>query len=829
MKSIKIRTRLFISFTIAILTSVLIGLAGYLNMARMNSIINRNDFMVVQPLVYLNGISFDIVQIESLVRDAVIDAGGERQEELLEAIRGYQDSLRVRINGYFNNLSDEDYGREYEIVSELSVRISEWAQDIDSVARLSANGHKDAAVERLHDTAIPKGVLITMLLERLVFVHEEQASNSRITARNSYILSSVIIIGLITLVSAITIYLGGRIISSINTSVNTIVAEAEAFAQGDTYMSDSVLPDDEMGQIGRALKQVADSIAGLLADNYKIVKDAGAGLLNVRADTSQYKGDYYTILNSLNMTLQTFSSHLDVMLEAIAFFNPAGELVYGNKTMSEFLSDFGFFDTDRYLLARILSSGNSEVLPLEASEVFGVSGIGEFTATVAMPPKMNGEEGKFYYQLTLCRVFDIEEGKGRLSCVMMTMADITEIMNAKSEAEHANQAKTDFLSHMSHEIRTPMNAILGMTQIAGQTNDIEKIQECISKIESSSHHLLGILNDILDMSKIEAGKLVLSEEKTSLTENIMFTVSLMQSRTGGQNIEILYDISLLKDTVLADSMRLNQVMINLLSNAVKFSPEGGKVKISVVETLRDEDWSVYLFSVIDQGIGMDADQVGRLFKSFEQADSSITKRFGGTGLGLAISKSIVEMMNGNIWVESELGKGSRFYFTVRLKTFSGSEAQIKGVSEEKTVDSIDSDIDFSSLRVLIVDDIEINRIIAVEMLSGTGIKIEEAQSGIEALEKFENSQAGYFDVILLDIQMPEMDGYEVAKAIREMKHPDADTVTIIAMTANAMKSDVQLALDVGMNGHIAKPLDFRTAVHTIMELMQHKGVQGDEV
>jgi len=828
---------MLISAVIAILAAILIGLCGYLNIGKMNNIINKNDSLIMQPLVYLNSITFDISQIESLVlRGAIIEDGSYEQTNLFEAISDYQDNIRIKINEYLESLNNEGYGNagqaeQYDIVVELSVTISEWSQEIDSVARLAKNVQKAAAVERLHDTAIPKGEFIGELHQKLMEINERQAADSRIVARDDYIMSAMLMTGLIALITAVLLFMEIRNIKGINKSVNTIIAAAEAFAAGNTDMKNVNLPDDEMGQIGRALKQVAEIIAGLLDENYKVFTEAGSGMLNSRANTEQYKGDYYKILNGVNMTLNILCRHFDAMPGAVAFFDPSGVLVYGNQTMRDFNARFNFDCSDKNFLACVLSSGESDILPDGAAEVFSLNGSGSFSTTVTIKSdksiKSDSGSDEFYsYGLSLNRVSDSEEN--RLSCVMMTMMDISEIMRAKSDAEQANRAKTEFLSNMSHEIRTPMNAILGMTQIAEQSDNLKKIQECVEKIESSSRHLLSILNDILDMSKIEAGKLSLSEEETKLSERILFAVSLMQSKAEKNNIEITHDINVKRDFVMADSMRLNQVILNILSNAVKFSPDGGRINISVneIESETDDDnsgdWSVYEFSISDQGIGMNEEQIGRLFNSFEQADSSVAKRFGGTGLGLTISKSIIELMSGSIWVKSELGRGTMVFFTVRLKTLKTIEnPEISGTNnafDASADDDAEKFADLSNIRALLVDDIEINRVIVTEMLSVTGIKIEEAFDGRESVELFENSPEGYFDIILMDIQMPVMDGYEAAKEIREMDRPDAKSVKIIAMTANALKSDVEKALNSGMDGHIAKPIEFQSAIQTIKNL-----------
>jgi signal transduction histidine kinase/ActR/RegA family two-component response regulator len=831
-KCIKIRTKLLISSAIAIFASLLIFLSGFFNLGKMNDIIINNDELVVQPLVYLNNITFCIGKTESLVlRGAILEAEGENHEELFESISDYQDSIRSDINAYLDSLSDAGYedSDQYAAVSELSVKISEWSQEIDSVARLAVNGQKEAAVERLYDTAIPKGRIINELHSKLMTINEQQAAAGRDAARGSYLTALALMAGLLVLVTAIMILLDMKNIKNINRSVDTIVAEANRFADGDTNMGSADLPDDEMGQIERALKQMADNISGLLADIHDVFLGAGAGLLNNRANAQAYKGDYHKILQGVNMTIQAFCNHFDAMPEAIAFFAPDGLLVYGNKAMHDFLARFGLDASDKGLLDGILSSGRSDAPPEEAAEAFSdaprpdaadaLSAGGIFSTTVSL----DAADETYSFSVSLRRAAGPDENAGAAPCVMLTMTDITEVMRAKSEAEQANRFKTEFLSNMSHEIRTPMNAILGMTQIANRSRDIDKIKGCIDQVESSSHHLLGILNDILDMSKIEAGKLEFSEEAFKLSDTVLFTVSLMQSRTDSKHIAITHDIAIEHEYVTADSMRLNQVILNLLSNAVKFSPRGGEVNLSVKESgSRGEGGGapLYLFKVADKGIGMDEEQLGRLFKSFEQADSSISKRFGGTGLGLAISKSIVEAMGGRIWAESEPGAGSVFSFEVPLKTAEdGGATEPNDVAgpEAGGTDDPGPSADLSGVRVLLADDIDINRDIVREMLSGAGIVIEEARDGREAVELFKNSPHGHFDIILMDVQMPEMDGYEATKHIRSMDRPDAASATIIAMTANALKADVENALKAGMDGHIAKPIDFQAAMKLLKE------------
>ena len=811
LKSLKIKTRLMLIGAIAITASLLIFLSGFLSIGKMNNIIIVNDQIVVQPLVYLNNITFAIGKIESLVfRGAILESEGENHEVLFDMISDYQDDIRTNINSYLDSLSNAEHKNEeqYKAASNLSIRISEWSQEIDSVARLAINGQKDAAVKRLYDTAIPKSLLINELHAELIAINEAQALASREAARGNYIATSALMAGLVLLITAAMLILNSINISNINKSVKTIVAATKGFADGDTSMGKVDLPADEMGQIGNALKQVADNIAGLLDDIYKVFTDAGAGLLNNRADESLYEGDYHKLLHGVNMTIQAFCRHFDAIPEVIAFFDPSGQLVYANKAMEEFLVRFAVDAGDRSLLSRIFGPSESDTLRDSVDEVFSETGSEFLSTTVLMPL----EQQTYSYGVSLRRVTEVHEENGKLVCVMLTMTDITEVMRAKSEAEQANRFKTEFLSNMSHEIRTPMNAILGMTQIANRSSEMDKIKDCINKIESSSHHLLGVLNDILDMSKIEAGKLEFSEDAFNLPEAIQFAVSLMQSRTDNNSIIITHNIDIQNDFVLADSMRMNQVILNLLSNAVKFSPQGGEVNVSVEEIETGQEYSTYRIKVSDCGIGMTPEQVGKLFQSFAQADSSIAKRFGGTGLGLAISRNIIETMHGRIWAESEVGVGSTFTFEVPLRIASADKM---APSVESTADNMDDDVDFSGMHILLVDDVEINREIVMEILAGKGVQIDEAGNGREARDIFARSTVGYYDIILMDVQMPEMDGYEVTRIIREMNRPDAKSTIIIAMTANVLKADVENALKAGMNGHIAKPVDFQEVIQTL--------------
>jgi PAS domain S-box-containing protein len=542
---------------------------------------------------------------------------------------------------------------------------------------------------------------------------------------------------------------------------------------------------------------------------------------------------------------------------------------------------------------------------------------------------------------------------GEIEGAMVLFHDVTDIERAREAAETASRSKSEFLSNMSHEMRTPMNAIIGMTSIGKMSGDAERKDYCLNKIEDASTHLLGVINDILDMSKIEAGKFDLSPEAFKFERMLRRAVNVINFRAEEkrQNFSVHIDKDI-PEILIGDDQRLSQVITNLLGNAVKFTPECGSVRLCA-RLLGEEDGVCTLrIEVSDTGIGISALQQTRLFNSFEQADSSTSRKFGGTGLGLTISKSIVEMMGGRIWIESELGKGSVFAFTVRMRRgeetrqspldpsvrpdnmrmlavddapeileyfeavsqrfgiacdlaaggegalslierngpydiyfvdfrmpgmdgielsrrikasgsgnsvvimisaaeWSDIEADAKragvdkflqkplfpsaiadcineclgaGAAERASAVSSAEEIDcFSDYRILLAEDVEINREIVLALLEATALSVDCAENGAEALRLFSEDPARY-DMIFMDVQMPEMDGYEATRHIRALETPRAREIPIVAMTANVFREDVEKCLAAGMDDHIGKPLNFEEVLEKLRRyLSQGRG------
>ena len=385
------------------------------------------------------------------------------------------------------------------------------------------------------------------------------------------------------------------------------------------------------------------------------------------------------------------------------------------------------------------------------------------------------------------------------------------LIDLNSKVMEASKAKSAFLANMSHEIRTPLNAIVGMTHIAGESIDNRpKLVSSIGQITRASKHLSELLNNILDMSKIESGKFELASEPFSIKSAFDEVNNIFIQRCNKQNIVLQTDIEPMRSTVVGDALRLKQIIINLLGNAVKFTEPGGTVCL-IAKGIESEGALLLSVHVSDTGIGMSQEQMSRLFTAFEQTDSSISAHYGGTGLGLALSQHLAGLMGGMITVESQLGEGSTFSFTIKLPICSENEDDIKEQSRNS--------FDLSKKRILIVDDIEVNRIIMSEFLSDTSAIIDEAEDGMQAVELFHRSPEQYYDLIFMDVQMPNMDGYEATKQIRATSRKDACTLPIVAMTANAYKEDMEKALDSGMSAHLSKPVDINKVYGIIAEFL----------
>ena len=393
---------------------------------------------------------------------------------------------------------------------------------------------------------------------------------------------------------------------------------------------------------------------------------------------------------------------------------------------------------------------------------------------------------------------------------------------ALQTAENANKAKTDFLSNMSHDIRTPMNAIIGMTSlIRHDAGNKAKVIEYADKIDISSQHLLGIINDVLDMSKIEAGKTVFKYTDFSILDFItkLNTIFHSQIDEKNQTLTIIKE-NIRHEWVNGDQVHLMQIFSNLVSNAVKYTQEGGKIQFLVEECeTKSSVYAKYRFLVSDNGMGMSADFKKTIFDPFTRAESSVTNKIQGTGLGMAITKNLVEAMGGTIDVESELGQGSCFEVLIDLRI---AEDRFVSSAEQAEKDEPAGNV-LKGMRFLCAEDNEINAEILMELLKIEGAECTICENGKRVLEAFEQSAPGDYDMILMDVQMPVMNGYEATKAIRRSSHELAKTIPIIAMTANAFSEDIQHSLAAGMNAHVSKPIEMKVLEKTIRSIKSGGG------
>ena len=400
----------------------------------------------------------------------------------------------------------------------------------------------------------------------------------------------------------------------------------------------------------------------------------------------------------------------------------------------------------------------------------------------------------------------------------MMMKREKEMEIQKVDAEQSSKAKSTFLSNMSHDIRTPMNAIIGYTNLIKKEKGLPpKATEYLNKIEASNKHLLALINDILDMSRIESGKMELSPVKSNIVKTMDEVRDLFATQMITKSIDYTVDVdNVTNKMVMCDTNYLNRVLLNLISNAFKFTPSGGKINVTLKQVGVNEDTGSYELRVKDTGMGMTPEFAAKVFEAYSR-DRTVNN-IQGTGLGMAITKSIVDLMGGTIDVKTELGKGTEFIIQVDFKLVD----DIPEDNVETKAEKIKTDLDFSKMKLLLVEDNMVNREIASLILTEHGFKLDTAENGKEAVEKVSSSKPGEYQVVLMDVQMPVMNGYEATKAIRQLDNPELANIPIIAMTANAFSEDIQAAKDAGMNDHIAKPIDIPKMIETLQKVIRNE-------
>ncbi|MCL2503848.1 MAG: response regulator [Coriobacteriia bacterium] len=764
-------------------------------------------------------------------------------------------------------------------------------------------------------------------------------------ARTAVVFNVIFLAFFIAMLLLVFVFLRRSIVRPLSSLTDT----ARELAEGNVYL---VMPETtlkqrgEIGMLAGAINDMGFTYQEMISNTGKLFEAANVGKLDARNDAEKFKGDIQNLINQINNTLDSITRYLNSLPSGIFIMSKELDTYFENDS---FVHYFGDTSALEFLSNVFLQDGKDDVsLSLQEKRARLKEQV------TAILEQDNQHTTAWINDQCFSIIFKeivLSDEKAENS-ILVIAVNITDLMREKENAQAAAEAKSSFLSRMSHEMRTPMNAIIGMAKVAEATDDVARLKYCLSTVGASSEHLLGIINDVLDMAKIEAGKFELENVPMNIEKMLMKVCNIVIDSTEKKSQK--FEVVISKDLHLnysADGLRLSQVLMNLLSNAMKFTPEGGKITLAVEKVGEKESMSTLRFSVFDTGIGMTSEQIARLFDAFEQADGSVSRRFGGTGLGLAISKSIVEKMGGRISVESTPGSGSTFMFDVDLECAPHQNAIVfdgirpedirllviendgdtrerflsitksfgitadSAASEDETFAMVETAVgtksaydvifldygmsgingidfinrlssridkntivvvtthlewyrierlvskngitrcitkplfpssildaindvvgtalessgtrsgmtrevpDLSGSCILLAEDLEINREIVLALLEPTHLAVDCAQDGVQALDMFVKSPDKY-DMILTDVQMPGMDGYEVTRKIRALDTPKAKSIPIIAMTANVFREDVEKCLDAGMDDHIGKPLDFDDVLEKLKKYLK---------
>ena len=547
--------------------------------------------------------------------------------------------------------------------------------------------------------------------------------------------------------------------------------------------------------------------------------------------TESYGGHAATYIINKNGTLAYYDANNDDFIGARNMYKALAEGSYlGGKDFAKVkqeLDDKGiamanvmFKDKEYFYCLNTLKDYNMTVMLMLPAEFVAVSTMSMLQSSlmvqVVFTVILLGLSA-----LALISFVRAQRNSERIKLERQTNQQLNKLRMAAEDALHvaesANKAKSTFLSNMSHDIRTPMNAIIGFTTLAlSSITEQEKVKDYLGKILSSSNHLLSLINDILDMSRIESGKVVLEEQETNLAVLADELEHLLSEQAKAQGLELKVDYSKLRDRdVFCDKTRLNQVLLNLLSNAVKFTPAGGHVSFTLTQLEQlSPGKGVYEIRVKDDGIGMTAEFTKRVFEPFESERTSTVSKIQGTGLGMAIAKNIIDMMGGTIDLHTKKGEGTEF--VLRLELVLQAQPKPVEAKQQELLPEASSEY-FAGKRLLLVEDNELNREIACMILCKYGFELETAENGQEAVEMVAAAAPGYYDLVLMDIQMPIMDGHEATRRIRALENPELAKVPIVAMTANAFDEDRRAAKDCGMNGFISKPINMQEVIQALRD------------